>query len=602
MDPRNIGNGWQIPSEGYCDQPYVIQADDGHWLCCMTTGRGKEGERGQHVVAIRSADFGRSWSAPIDIEPADGPEASYSVLFKTPNGRIYCFYNYNHENIREVVADQDTFTDGICRRVDSLGQFVFKFSDDSGVTWSRSRYPIPVRDFIIDRSNPYRGKVRFGWNVGKPFVLDGAVYVTFHKVGGFGKGFFTRSEGVLLRSENLLNAQDPSEIKWQTLPDGDVGLHAPEGGGPVAEEHSCVVLSCGSICAIYRTISGHAATSCSKDRGFTWTTPEYLRYADERPIKNPRAANFAWKCSNGKYLYWFHNNGWNGYNFGQGAGSRNVAWLSGGIERHGRIKWSQPEIILYDPDQFSGPSYPDLIEESGRYFLAETQKTVARVHELNADLLQGLWNQFEPSNVTRNGLLLDLSEDIPGEIGIPDLPEFATRDYWTLGPGQHELGGGFTLDLCVRFDSLNSGQAVLDNRTAEGVGFALTVTDRGTVELRLHDGRSAHGWESDPGALMAGRNHRLTVIVDGGPKVILFMIDGRLCDGAGHRMYGWGRFSPAFRGATGARTLRIASTLHGKIQGLRIYARAISVSEAYGNWNAEKVRITSGQREKELAS
>jgi hypothetical protein len=33
---------------------------------------------------------------------------------------------------------------------------------------------------------------------------------------------------------------------WETLPDGEVGLRTPPGGGPIAEEQSTVVL--GGMC------------------------------------------------------------------------------------------------------------------------------------------------------------------------------------------------------------------------------------------------------------------------------------------------------------------------------------------------------------------
>ena len=39
-DPRHISNGWNIPSEGYADQPYIVKTDDGAWLCVLTTGVG----------------------------------------------------------------------------------------------------------------------------------------------------------------------------------------------------------------------------------------------------------------------------------------------------------------------------------------------------------------------------------------------------------------------------------------------------------------------------------------------------------------------------------------------------------------------------------
>ncbi|MFN9968463.1 MAG: hypothetical protein ACK58T_01070, partial [Phycisphaerae bacterium] len=125
-------------------------------------------------------------------------------------------------------------------------------------------------------------------------------------------------------------------------------------------------------------------------------------------MKNPRAANFVWNCSNGKFLYWFHTPGGvfidrmkpgragtpspPGSN-GSPYDDRNPAWLMAGREvetSDGRfIEWSQPEIVLYDDDPYIRMSYPDLIQEDGRYFLTETQKNVARLHEVSPSLIDG---------------------------------------------------------------------------------------------------------------------------------------------------------------------------------------------------------------------
>ena len=78
FDWRDIRNGWEIPTESYSDQPYVVKTDDDAWLCVMTTGAGREGQAGQHVVTLRSEDRGRTWDEPVAVEPADGPEASCS--------------------------------------------------------------------------------------------------------------------------------------------------------------------------------------------------------------------------------------------------------------------------------------------------------------------------------------------------------------------------------------------------------------------------------------------------------------------------------------------------------------------------------------------
>ncbi|MCD6336169.1 MAG: hypothetical protein J7M27_12735 [Candidatus Latescibacteria bacterium] len=52
--------------------------------------------------------------------------------------------------MREVIADDPPYENGKCRRVDSLGYFVFKFSDDHGRTWSEKRWSIPVREMAMN--------------------------------------------------------------------------------------------------------------------------------------------------------------------------------------------------------------------------------------------------------------------------------------------------------------------------------------------------------------------------------------------------------------------------------------------------------------------
>src|SRR5690606_12980187 len=81
-DWRNITNGLVIPDETYSDQPYIVKTDDGAWLCVMTTGSGHEGASGQHIITQRSLDQGKTWIDKRDVEPSDGPEASYAVMVK----------------------------------------------------------------------------------------------------------------------------------------------------------------------------------------------------------------------------------------------------------------------------------------------------------------------------------------------------------------------------------------------------------------------------------------------------------------------------------------------------------------------------------------
>ncbi|MBT7303121.1 MAG: hypothetical protein HN849_26555 [Victivallales bacterium] len=580
-DPRNITAGWEIPTKTYSDQPYIVQTDDGAWLCVLTTGAGHEGQAGQHVAALRSTDQGKTWSAPVQVESPDGPEASYAVLLKVPSGRIYCFYNHNTDNVRQVIADNPPYRDGFCRRVDSLGHFVFRYSDDHGQTWSRQRYDVPMREMDIDRRNPYGGDLRFFWNVGKPFIHDGAAYISVHKVGGFGDGFFTRSEGILACSKALVTSETCEDLDWETLPDGEFGLHTPPGGGPVSEEQSYSVLSDGSFYCVYRSVDGHPVCTYSRDQGHTWSEPRYKSFADGRPMKHPRAANFAWKCRNGNYLYWFHNHGGRGYE------DRNPVWLTGGREADGPdgriIEWSQPEIVLYDDDPFVRMSYPDLVEEDGRYFLTETQKDKARVHEVAPSLIEGLWTQFDAAEAAP-GSILDQAAPA-AEVDMPGLPALVARDNTRADYGTVDLHAGFSIECAFHIETLASHDVLLDSRTPQGQGMALVITERGTLELILNDGRTESRWDCDPGLLDPG-DHHVVATVDGGPHVITFVVDGKLCDGGTHRQFGWGRFSPNLRHANGSQTIRIAPAFHGAVRHVRAYDRALTTTEAIGNWRS----------------
>jgi hypothetical protein len=568
-DPRNIRNGSPIPKEGYVDQPYIVITPDGAWLCVLTTGSGVEGQPGQHIVATISRDKGATWSPLIDIEPANGPEASWVMPLLTPYGRVYAFYTYNKDNLRRVEGSNSPVME---KRVDTLGAYAFKYSDDHGRTWSKDRYYIPMRRMRIDRENLYHGQVLFFWGVGKPIVDRGKMWFGFAKVGKWGDpGGMVESQGCFMRSDNILTERDPTKIQWQLLPDGDAGLRAPK--GPVSDEANPVALSDGSLYATYRTIDGYNCHAYSRDGGHTWTPPEYATYSPGgRRIKHPRAANFVKKFSNGKFLLWYHNHGgeavhsarWD-YYF-----NRNPAWVCGGVEKNGHIYWSEPEILLYDEDPNTRMSYPDFIEDHGRFFVTETQKTIARVHEIDRTLLEGLWAQHENRTLTRQGLILETRG--AGECDMPHLPP--------LGEGS-----GFTIDFRVRFRELSPGQTIFD-----AGAISITTTDRSTLQLNLKDGRTIARWDSDPGThpgtLRVGSWQHITVTVDGGPRIITWIVDGILNDGGAVRDFGWGRFPSELRDVNAAAKAKLAPVLYGELAAFRIYNRPLRTSEAAGNARA----------------
>lgn len=575
-DWRNVKNGWQIPREGYSDQPYVVVTADGNWLCVLTTGRGVEGETGQHIISTISTDQGRTWSAPVDIEPADGPEASWVMPFLAPGGRVYVFYTYNAGNLR---LDTRSNNPKVGRRVDTLGQYAYKYSDDHGRTWSHDRYFIPMRLMRIDRENAWQGKLLYFWGVGKPILTSKREMIFgFAKVGKWGDpGGMVTSQGVFMKSANIATEKDPKKLKWELLPAGDEGLRAPK--NPVSDEANLAELSDGSLYCTYRSIDGYNCAAYSRDGGRTWTPCDYARYTPGgRPIKHPRAANFVRKFSNGKFLLWYHNHAgeavhtqkWPYYN------GRNPGWVTGGVERNGFIHWSQPEILLYDDNPDTRISYPDFIEDHGRFYITETIKTYARVHPIDEALLQGLWNQAANRTVTRAGLAATAPAGA-ASVPMPRLTPFAE-------------GGGFTLEFWLNLSELSDGQVLFDSTNAAGQGITVKTTDRFTLALTMHDGQTQAMWDSDPGThqgtLRTGVWQHVVFNVDGGPRIITVLVDGILNDGGAVRDYGWGRFPATLGGVNGAAEARLAPKIFGHVAKARIYNRALRTSEAVGNFQA----------------
>ena len=518
----------------------------------MTTGSGHEGHREQHVISTISHDQGTTWSEPVDIEPVGPPEASWVMPLKVPSGRVYAIYTYNTPNIAEW--------NGARIRADTIGDIVFKYSDDGGLTWSDERHRIPLRPMDIDRENFFKGRYDICWGVGKPIVAGDVVYWGASKVGhpGVAAG---PTEGIFFRSRNILTEPDPEKIRFHVLPDGNRGLRAPK--GHIAEEHNLVQLSTGDLYCVYRTVDGFLCSATSTDGGRSWTGPEYARTSPGgRLIKNPRGPSFIRKFSNGKYLLLFYNHGGRDFN------GRNPYWLSGGIEKDGAIHWCEPEICLYDDEPNTRIGYPDFIEQDGRYWISETNKSVARVHELDTEMLKGLWRQHELDRVAREGLVLDVKRP-SGTVEFTPLPDLAE-------------GAGFTIEAWVKLEDLAPGQVLLDARDASGKGIGLSTAEDASVRLTLADGKTQAEWSTDPGLLTSGKRHHVVAIVDGGPKLITFVVDGVLCDGGEARQHGWTRFPAAMGDVDGLATAEVSQA----VVRLRVYDRYLRTSEAVGNWRA----------------
>lgn len=586
-EPRYFPCGTPIFSNGYSDQPYVVVLPDGVWLCAFTTGAGHEGAGGQHIVATRSNDQGKTWSEPVKIEPETGPPASWVMPYLTTFGRVYAFYDYNGDKIAYLPNSERKIRD------DMLGWYCYKYSDDGGRTWSE-RYRLPVRTTACDLANQWGGKVQVMWGIGKPQHLsDESMIFGFTKLG---KYMLDDGEGWFFRCDNINTERDPSKLVWKNLPEGDHGVRHPDFGS-VQEEHNLVELSDGTLYCVYRTTNGFPAFSISTDKGASWSLPQIMRYATGEVIPNPRACPRLFKCSNGRFLFWFENN------HSKSFDHRNPAWLSGGVENSdGTISWSQPEILIYSDDSsyHTGRfSYPDLVETGGKYWITCTNKVEARIFAIEPDFLHGLWAQVDPTlepkrTAPQPAAHWNQNALATGEISLAAWNHKSPVPGFWLDPAQR--GKSLSLQFTVNLDSLAPHQVLFDARTTGNDGLVISTTEDERIQVTLTSGDNEVIWRTDKDFVTAKKKHRLTVILDNGPGIIMGLVDGKFCDGNTQDMFGWHRYRdldavanhriktdrPAPRSIdriplNEARTAKV----DGKhLLDFAIYDRAVTVSEA----------------------
>jgi len=559
-DTRNISNGQHIPGEAYVDQPYVVVMSNGTWVCTLTTGKGLEGQQGQHVVSTASKDQGKTWSDLVDIEPDTGPEASWVTPLVTPYGRVYAFYTFNGDNVVTLPNSDKRI------RSDTHGWYAFRYSDDNGATWSAQRYRIPIRITEVDRGNPWRGEVCHFWGIDKPKVKDGKVYFAFTKLGKF---FMLDGEGWVVSSDNLLTETDPDKLVFKLLPEGDKGIRNPDLGS-VQEEHNLVPLQKSDLFCVFRLDGVTPGQSYSRDNGATWSMPTAMTYGPgKRTLKTPRACPKLFMTSEGKYLFWFHNHG------GKLWAGRNPAFLSGGVlGADGLVHWSEPEIALYDPNPAIRMSYPDLIEQDGKFWITETQKSVARVHAIDRSLLDGMWNQTTCTNVSQKGLVLEKinSGDTSARPAVPH--------------GFGDLSnGGLTVELWTKLDAATPGQTLFSTQEKNGQGIRIATAELGgqpTLEIELSDGARVVSWHTDPGVVQAGKLQHVVFVCDFAATVLSVIADGVFLDGGTARQYGWGRIPQEMGDVKGAYQALLAP----QVKCARLYNRPLRTSESVANFRA----------------
>jgi len=564
-DWRNAKNGASIYTNGYCDQPYVVVLDNGKWLCVFTTNKGHEGSDGQHIVSCISEDHGKTWSDVVRIEEPGKESASWAMPYLTDYGRVYVFYDYNGDKIHSL-GDRKNI------REDMLGWYCYKYSDDEGKTWS-DRYRLDVRTTNVDLVNDWAGKVQIMWGIGKPVDVDTGMMFAFTKIG---KYILDDSEGWFFRCDNINSEKDVSKLNWINLPLSEDGLKN-EALGPINSEQNIFQMNNGSVYCMHRTVSGHPAESYSYDGGRSWTLPVPPRYSNGIKLKNPRACPRIWKCKNGKYLFWYHNNG------GKDFRSRNPAWISGGIERDGRIIWSQPEILLYEEEPEIRMSYPDLIEQDGKYWVTETNKEDARCHAVPDGFFDIIWSQFGRKAIAQENLVAEWDHNDVQPNNVLTISKDKTCQYEK----------GFTFDFRIKLADINQGQILFRSQVADDKLITIQTAEFGSVEIVINDDGNIERWNSDPGLINAYGEHCVAVTVDNGPKIIQFVVDETVCNGRNFRQYGWSRYEADLQKIS-FNDIELGDPVSGQIRpkglvtGLRLYNRPLMNTEIIGNHRYER--------------
>ncbi|WP_413666321.1 sialidase family protein [Mucilaginibacter sp. Mucisp86] len=547
----DIETGVEIFHSDYIDQPYILKLSNGAWICFYTKSPANESSAGETVGISMSYNKGQSWQAKGDLEPATGPAAFYAVPFLNSNGRIYVIYGY----------DIDDLTHGFSPRL--TGKMCYKYSDNNGETWSaRNTIDIPVTQ--IDLVNVYhdKGKHQQWWTIDKPILsTDGQMFLAFTK----NNGNLDTHEGFILSSPNINTETDNSKVIWNFTPKGDHGIVSPFLGN-VQEEFNVQQLSNGSFVSLNRTAQGYPGICYSYDNCQTWTTPVPALYAYGDTIRNPRACARIFKCSNGKFLLWYHNDSFT-------SGHRNPVWLSGGIEdpNTGLIKWSQPEILMFSQiiETYLLISYPDLIEDDGNYYITETQKKTARIHKINPRLLDLLWAQGTTSTPANDYLATDFSRDA------------GANSEKTIALDSKAQWDGVTLELKLS-DQMAVGTLITCRADNNDGILKVEARAGGDIGVDLYkNGNLIVSYNCDKKLIKRGENI-ISFMLDNQAHVLSSMVNGILCNGDYQSKQGWVRIPTAF---VFKPLNQLSLTANNSVSRLRIFTAGMRTSDMISEYN-----------------
>jgi hypothetical protein len=629
-DSRWIPNGNVLRSGGYSCQPYCSVLPDGTWSCVMTFIHAPvwiEGRPGEHMVSMRSKDHGKTFDKFVTIEPysntSTGQVSAYgSIAARKDGSRIFALWIQNVNNVSHVPGSKPSNS----FRADMLGNFVWKYSDDQGLTWSNKHYTIPVPYNFIESINTFSkknngtGDVQIMWEVDHLKTMkDNTLIFAFTKIGTYAVA--APEEIFILASKNILTENNPDLVVWDMWPHGEHGIGAvyhPDDPNIVTEEpHVMPIQNDEVLYIVWRTNQGYMGHSQSQRGDFTKefgksSFAKYLptwadKYENCSYLKHPRGPLSPKRQPNGLILMTYYNTAPLGaFATKMKVNDRNNMWLTVGHETNETVLWSQPELVLYERDRTRGHGYPDIITDlDGKIYITETYKSSpqseAKTHEISMKMINLLYaqttiNTIVTTNVTAY-LNVSKNTNFPGK-RVP-LPNFQKYDHDQYG---------FSVDMWLSTKTTSTSTTTAtndisdDNTPIELVsafdqhGMYIDKFKNGTVMLTMIDSngkiitfgtgptcskriRDAISNDDD------NQHIHIGVIVDGGPQMIQFIVDGKLCDGGTdliHWPNGHHLMDPSFGNIGGSAGSLVTNV--NLIKGGHLYGRSLYVTEMIGNW------------------
>jgi hypothetical protein len=280
-----------------------------------------------------------------------------------------------------------------------------------------------------------------------------------------------------------------------------------------------------------------------------------------------------------------------------------------------------------DDDPAYDLAYPDLVEDHlGRIFIFEAHEGALRcndaafvalggcgvgVHAVSAELVAGLRRQMTPPthpHVTQVGLQVELNGSVSAHPF--DAPMFAdprlassglTVELWLKPSGSAVMATKDSSGLATKLKAKAAN--FLDCRSAGGAQLTLAQGSNQTAVFVLRSPASSRApsmrisISSDPGSLADARaSTHLAAVLDGGPPLVRWVVDGIAQDGGTQRLRGWAFYNFNASANHDASDVNVADeqprTLRcrvgTRVKTLRIYSRQLTTSQLIENYRADR--------------